>query len=182
MGSKHGIWFDLSDHLTIHNKVIESYGWLIASGETKYRVGSVTKEGVELLTHDIKFITTNGYIVEIFKSTILSGKGVNPRLGLTHQFSYNCIHEHGDYKLQYHSFHSKVFNHLAPWHHLPHRHEIKGKRQIVDVYSHDDRPEKLQHKKYTWPGGYIELAYLKHTDWPFVSEFLDEVSGLENAI
>lgn len=177
MGTKHGIWFDLRRHLSIHKQVIKNYLWLIKSGETEYRTGAIKKDGTHYLTHEIKFHTTNGYLVEVFKSTIVSKKA-SPELGLTYEFGYNCIQEDGDYKLQYHSAHSSAFNPKSPWHHVPHRHEFIGNTQKVDVYLYDDRPKDQRQKKYKWSGGKVELNYLDHQDWPFVSEFLDEVSNL----
>jgi hypothetical protein len=33
MGKKHGIWFDLIDHIAIHDEVIEQSSWQIKSGQ-----------------------------------------------------------------------------------------------------------------------------------------------------
>ena len=182
MGSKHGQWFPLGSHLSIHKNVIESFAdWLIKSGDKKYNIKNfVGGDGVRYISHQIKFITTNGFLVEIKKKTKLSSEKT-PKYGLTFSFSYNCFDLNKKPVLQYHSAHSPVFNPLTPWHHKPHRHEYVRQVQKVDVYSFDDRPKDQKRSKYTWGENQdpVELNYLESYDWPFVKEFLDEVSELE---
>jgi hypothetical protein len=84
-----------------------------------------------------------------------------------------------NYHLRYHSAHGTAYNPNAPWHDKPHRHEFDGKIQKIDVYSHDHRPKSDQGSKYTWKGYPVDLTFLENEDWPFVSEFLDEVSHLK---
>ena len=41
MGKKHGIQFDLIDHLAIHTKVLKDRDWLIKSGDREYKVEKI---------------------------------------------------------------------------------------------------------------------------------------------
>ena len=179
MGSKHGEWFDLANHLSIHSEVIELFQWLIKSGDREYTVTPSTEKGSRIIRHHIKFETINGFVIDISKKTRLSSQK-DPKYGLTFVFSYNCFDLKGKPVLQYHSPHGYEFNPLAPWHHKPHRHEYVGKIQKVDVYSFDDRPKDQKTKKYTWGDDQdkVELNYTDSYDWPFVKEFLDEVGEL----
>lgn len=178
MGSKHGEWFDLVDHLAIHEDVIDSFQWLIKSGDREYSVSNLGGHGSKYIFHQIKFFTINNFFVEIKKKTELSDEKI-PRYGLTQAFSYNCFDLKNIPVLQYHSAHSTKFNPMAPWHHKPHRHAYDGKVQRIEVYSFEDRPKDQRNAVYTWEKGKIELSYLDHYEWPFVKEFLDEVSTLK---
>lgn len=177
--SKHGVWFNLTKHIQIHNDVIEQYGWLIKSGEQGYRINSTHLEdgGIEL-THKITFTTHDDYRVQIFKWTQLSEE-YPPQYGLTVRFRYNCLSLKSSYRLMYHSAHSKIYNARAPWHFRPHRHEFDGQVAKISVYSDDFRPEGERDRKYTWKDFPAELEFLGHENWPFVSEFLEEVSNLK---
>ena len=178
MGKKHGIQFDLIDHLAIHTKVLKDRDWLIKSGDREYKVEKIDHTTHLEFVHEAKFVTNNGYYVEILKRTISSSENP-PRSGITSWFSYDCFKEESkDRILHYHSPHSKIFNANAPWHDKHPRHYFDGAIQKVDVYSFDHRPKSDHLKKYTWDGGSIKLTFLGHEDWPFISQFLDEVSEL----
>lgn len=180
MGDKHGVWFDLVDHITIHKKVLDIFSWLIKSGDTEYDVQKILRgnKAVEI-SHDASFYTHNGFYVDIKKRTELSSE-TPPRFGMTVFFSYNCFKAIGNEKvLQYHSAHSSSYNPMAPWHNKPHRHFFDGNEQKVEIYSHDHRPLSEKLKKYTWAKGSVELQFLNHENWPYIKEFLDEVSSLK---
>lgn len=174
MGRKHGIWFDLLDHIDIHDKVIEQNLWQIKSGKNEYDYQRIIKNGIEYLKQSISFETYNGCQIEISKEAILSNH--NPLLGMTTYFRYNCLCSAKNYHLRYHASHGLAYNPNAPWHDKPHRHEFDGKIQKIDVYSHDHRPMSEQKRTYTWRNYPVILTFLEHEDWPFVSEFLDEVT------
>lgn len=178
MGSKHGQWFLLEKHLSIHSTVLQSFDWLIKEGDRKYQIDFEVQSNKKYITHLAKFKTQNDFLIKIEKVTLLSSEN-SPKYGKTDSFSYNCIGKNG-YKLQYHSPHSYVFNLEAPWHHEYHRHEIIGKVQKIDVYSEDVRNEDERKRKLTWgiEKQKVELNYLNHQEWPFIKEFLDEVSSL----
>lgn len=178
MGKKHGVRFDLVDHLAIHSKVIKDYYWLIESGDTDYNIKKID-HGTHLeFFHEAKFKTTNGFNIEISKHTISSSENP-PESGITVGFSYDClIGKTNERFLHYHSPHSKVFNNNAPWHDKPHRHFFDGTTQNIEVYSYDHRPLSDKFKKYFWEHGPIRLTFLDHENWPFISEFLEEVSVL----
>jgi hypothetical protein len=55
MGKKHGVWFDLIDHISIHDQVIEQNKWLIKSGQDEYTYQRFKKDGIERLKQDIVF-------------------------------------------------------------------------------------------------------------------------------
>ena len=177
MGQKHGVWFDLSTHLAIHNDVIKKFSWLIQSGDTEYKISNLNEKGQDKVKHSISFESTNGYLINITKETLISS--LDPESAMTVYFSYNCLSLKGDYHLRYHSAHSPVYNPNAPWHDKPHRHEFDGKKKVIDIYSHDHRPKKDQFNKYTWKGYPVTLTFLENEDWPFVKEFLEEVSYLK---
>lgn len=177
MGKKHGVWFDLSNHLAIHKDVIQNkFSWLIRSGDTDYTIMKFHDKGHDKIKHSISFETINGYLVNITKETLISSH--DPESAMTVDFSYNCLSLKGDYHLRYHSGHSPVYNPNAPWHDKPHRHEFDGNIQQIDIYSHDHRPAKDLLKKYTWKGYPVDLTFLGHENWHYVSQFLDEVAAL----
>lgn len=174
MGKKHGVWFDLFEHIAIHDEVIEQNLWQIKTGQDEYVYQRFIKNGAQKLKQDIKFVTHNGCSVEISKETLISIH--NPHLGMTDDFRYNCLIPNKNYHLRYHAAHSKTHNPNAPWHDKPHRHEFDGKTQKIDVYSHDHRPTSDKKRAYTWNGHPVVLTFLEHEEWPFVSEFLEEIS------
>jgi hypothetical protein len=176
VGKKHGVWFDLSSHLAIHTDVIRKFSWLIKSGDQTYKLDRFTSKGNEIIKHTISFETTNGYSVNISKETIVSPHDKDS--AMTVDFSYNCFNHKTKYHLRYHSAHNNTYNPTSPWHDKPHRHEFDGKTKKIDIYSHDHRPPKDQNMKYNWQGVPVALNFLEHEEWPFISEFLDEVSGL----
>lgn len=178
MGQKHGVWFDLLDHLAIHTKVLSSYSWLVKSGDDKYTLKTIN-HGTHLeISHEASFYTNNGFYVEIAKRTISSSEKP-PKYGMTKSFSYDCFDKNKKEKvLQYHSPHSTSYNSNAPWHDKPHRHIFIGNQQFIEIYSFDHRPLNDRLKKYSWEKGSINLLFLGHEDWPFVSEFLEEVVDL----
>ncbi len=176
MGKKHGIWFDLIGHLTIHENVLNQYLWLISTDETEYTVRRFSDINQNKLGQKISFETTNGFFIDISKEVHISSH--DPKIGMTGAFSYNCLSLKTKFHLGYHSAHGATYNPNAPWHDKPHRHEFDGKIQKIDVYSHDHRPKSDQGRRYTWKGCPVVLTFLDHEDWPFVSEFLDEVSQL----
>lgn len=173
MGKKHGVWFDLFEHIAIHEDVIKQNRWQIKSGQEDYQYQRITKNGVERLKQDIAFETHNGCQVEISKETLISNH--NSHLGTTTYFRYNCLLPFKNVHLRYHAAHGVSYNPNAPWHDKPHRHEFDGKTQKIDVYSFDHRPLTDQKKIYTWKQFPVALNFLNHEDWPFVSEFLDEI-------
>ena len=178
MGKKHGVWFDLLDHLAIHTKVLLDFNWLIKSGNSTYVVNTINHKSHIEITHEAKFYTTNGYYVEIAKETISSNENP-PKYGMTVSFSYDCFKEDTKEKfLQYHSPHTPIYNTNAPWHDKPHRHKFTGKIQSVDVYSFDHRPLNDRMRKYSWEKGPVHLVFLGHEEWPFISEFLKEIASL----
>ncbi len=177
MGTKHGVWFDLAKHLAIHNSVINQFSWLIQSGQTSYSIQRFQNKGNTIINHSISFETTNGYQVGIIKDTLVSLH--DPTSAMTVNFSYNCRKQSTNFHLRYHSAHSSTYNPKAPWHDKPHRHEFDGKQKNIEIYSHDHRPKKDQLNKYTWKGFPVTLTFLENEDWPFVSEFLEEVSFLK---
>jgi len=176
MGNKHGIWFDLSTHLAIHKDVIEKFDWLILSGDRQYSTMQFSDRGNEKIKHFISFTTTNGYLIRITKETLVSK--FDTFSAMTVDFNYGCTELSSNYHLRYHSPHCVEYNPNAPWHNKHHRHEFDGKIKRIDIYSFDHRPEKDRKKKYTWKGFPVELHFLNNEDWPFVSEFLEEVSNL----
>lgn len=175
MGKKHGVWFDLSTHLAIHTDVIKKFSWLIKSGEQVYNLERFHSKGTQVLKHTISFESTNGYLVNISKETMMSPHDQDS--AMTVAFSYNALSTNSDKHLRYHSAHSNTYNPNSPWHDKPHRHEFDGSTKNIDIYSHDHRPKKDQKLKYTWKDKAVVLSFLDHEDWPFVSEFLDEVAG-----
>lgn len=178
MGSKHGEWFNLQRHMSIHNEVLLSFGWFIkGNNKTQYQVSRELRGDELYLIHNTAFETTNNFSIFIKKATLLSSENP-PKYGLTKRFSYNALSQNSGHKIQYHSAHSHAFNPLAPWHDKPHRHEFVGKIQKIQVYSDDNRPVEERLKAYSWEHGNIELTYLSHQNWPFVKEFLDEVANL----
>ena len=176
MGHKHGIWFDLFDHIAIHKEVIDQNLWQIKSGQTQYVLNRFNKNGFAFLKHSIEFKTINGCEIKITKETKISKD--DPTLAVTKEFSFNCISKNGENQLRYHSPHSEDYVKENPWHNKHHRHEFDGKLQKIRIYSFDHRPEKDRTKKYTWKGFPVELHFSDNEDWPFISEFLDEVSHL----
>lgn len=176
-GKKHGRWFELDKHLQIHSDVLESYSWMIKSGENKYRVTSTRGESGIIIYHDIKFVTLKDFTVEIQKRTSTSGE-FPPEYGLTTFFNYRCSDLNSPLRIMYHSTHQDLFNPNAPWHFKPHRHEFDGTTQKIDIYSDDFRPRTERNRKYTWKGYPVILNFLGHENWPFISEFLEEVSEL----
>jgi hypothetical protein len=176
--SKHGIWFDLYDHIKIHDDVLQQYQWLIARGQTEYLVENVTSRDGQEIEHSLNCVTTNGHQLQILKTTITSQEMV-PLYGLTASFSYNCFKINGHYELRYHSAHSKIYNSMAPWHSSPHRHEFDGKVKNIEIYSKDFRPLNERKNNHTWKGHPVKLVFLEHENWPFISEFLEEVSHLK---
>ncbi len=175
--SKHGIWFDLFDHLKIHDEVIDQYSWLVASGDTGYTIDKVQNGKSYDIYHSISFQTTNNCNIRIDKTTATTDEAA-PTHGLTTSFSYNCIKQDRTYELMYHSAHSRRYNPLAPWHTKPHKHEFDGKIQRIHIYSEEHRPLSERGRKYTWKNFPVEMKFLGNSDWPFVSEFLNEVSKL----
>jgi hypothetical protein len=175
MGKKHGVWFDLIDHISIHDQVIEQNKWLIKSGQDEYTYQRLKKDGIERLKQDIVFETHNGCQIEISKETLISNHNLHN--GMTTYFRYNCLIPKKNYHLRYHAAHGTTYNPNAPWHDKPHKHEFDGKTQKIDVYSHDHRPTGDQKRTYTWKAYPVILTFLNHEDWPFVSEFLDEISA-----
>lgn len=176
MGTKHGVWFDLAKHLAIHSSVIQKFNWFIRSGASTYNIQRFKKKEDEIIKHSILFETKNGYQVEIAKETLISPH--DDSIAMTVNFSYNCIKKSETYHLRYHSAHSNAYNPNAPWHDKPHRHELNGLTKTIDVYSHDHRPIKDKNLRYSWKGYPVKLIFLNHEEWPFISEFLDEVSHL----
>lgn len=176
MGKKHGVWFDLAAHLAIHKDVLNKFSWLSKSTENKYSIMNFTENGCDKLKHSIIFETTNGFIVNISKETLISKH--DPTSAMTVDFAYGCMGVIRPYHLRYHAAHSIDYNPVSPWHNKPHRHEFDGKTQKIDIYSHDHRATKDQNKKYTWKNSPVNLTFLEHEDWPFISEFLEEVSQL----
>lgn len=174
MGNKHGVWFNLFEHIAIHDNVIKQNQWQIKSGQDEYRYLLIEKNGVKKLKQEITFETYNNCHIEISKETLISNH--NPANGMTSSFSYNCLKLSSKYHLRYHAAHGVTYNPNAPWHDKPHRHEFDGKVQRIDVYSYDHRPKSDQGRSYTWKGYPVLLNFLDHEDWPFISEFLEEVS------
>jgi hypothetical protein len=177
MGKKHGIWFDLVEHITIHDKVIENYAWLIKSEHRGYDYQRYEKNGTSLLKQIISFETYNDCVVSIAKEAIISTN--NTPSVMTLDFSYNCHRPKHNYHLRYHSPHGQTYNHNSPWHDRIHRHEFDGKVQRIDVFSFDHRLKADLGRKYSWKTYPVVLNFLDHEDWPHVSEFLDEVSNLQ---
>lgn len=177
MGTKHGIWFDLSTHIAIHKKVIQDFNWLISSGQHEYTITRFKdKKDYEILKFSIEFETTNGFDVKITKETRISKD--DSSLAMTSDFSYNCLGKSDNSHLRYHNRHDEDYLVEVPWHNKPHRHSFDGTTQRISVYSHDHRPEKHKFKKYKWKAYQVELKFLDQEDWPFVKEFLEEVSQL----
>lgn len=176
MSKKHGVWFDLLDHIAIHDEVIEQNLWQIKNGQDQYDYKRMSVNGIERIKQDIAFETYNGCQIEISKETLVSSH--NPHLGMTSHFRYNCLIPASNFHLRYHAAHGFLYNSNAPWHDKPHRHEFNGKVQKIDIYSHDHRPLQDQKRSYTWKSFPVVLNFLNHEDWPFVSEFLDEISNL----
>lgn len=97
MGKKHGIWFDLIDHIAIHDEVIEQSSWQIKSGQDEYNYQRIQKDGIDRLKQDIAFETNNGCSIEISKETLISIH--NPHNGMTIYFRYNCLMPSKNYHL-----------------------------------------------------------------------------------
>lgn len=132
---------------------------------------------LDIIFHEVKFVTIKDLAVEIQKRTTASSE-FPPKYGLTTYFNYRCIDPNSKHQIMYHCSHSDNFNPNAPWHFKPHRHEFDGTVQKIDVYGDDFRPIGERGRKYTWKGFPVILNFLGHENWPFVSEFLQEVSNL----
>ena len=177
MGTKHGVWFDLLDHLAIHKQVLNRFDWMIKSGAKDYSIVRIDHKSHSEIGNEIEFTTVNDFKVKISKKTITSSEKP-PKFGKTNYFSYNCFEVKGIYRLQYHSAHDFTYNPNSPWHDRPHKHEYDSKIQKIDIYSFDHRPEADRNKKYYNKDGEIHINFLGHEDWPFISEFLQEVCQL----
>ncbi len=110
MGKKHGIWFDLIDHIAIHDEVIEQSSWQIKSGQGEYNYQRIQKDGIDRLKQDIAFETNNGCSIEISKETLISIH--NPHNGMTIYFRYNCLMPSKNYHLRYHSAHGTALTQM----------------------------------------------------------------------
>lgn len=175
--AKHGRWFDLDKHLQIHTDVIESFSWLIKTGDHKYKVTSAKNDSGIIIFHYLKFISLKDFSIEIQKRTLTSSE-FPPKYGLTTYFNYSCIDLNSKFQIMYHCSHSEKFNPNAPWHFKPHRHEFDGKIQKINIYASDFRPLEERDRKYIWKGFPVVLNFSNNENWPFVSEFLEEVSTL----
>jgi hypothetical protein len=102
------VWFDLIDHISIHDQVIEQNEWLIKSGQDEYKYQRLKKDGIERLKQDIIFETHNGCQIEISKETLISNH--NPHNGMTTYFRYNCLISKKNYHLRYHAAHGTMYN------------------------------------------------------------------------
>ena len=158
MGKKHGVWFDLSAHLAIHNDVINKFSWLIKDYDNnQYSLLKFQDKGFDKIKHSISFKTTNGFRIDIIKETIISKH--SSESAMTVGFAYNCLGLNTDYHLMYHSSHDVTYNPNAPWHDKSHRHEFDGKVKKIDIYSYDHRIEKDQSRRYTWKGRSVNLNF-----------------------
>lgn len=181
--NKHGEWFDYHLYFKIHDEVISQFDWLIESGDREYRVTTLEEKGHINYYFRIKFSTRHSNTIKITKRAITNNILTPTKIKTTH-FSYNYFAD--DLILQYHSVHDQKYKSTWPWHDKIHRHRYERDTRIIQVYSDDHRPNLDKRKKYPWSEsgrkGDVQLEFLGHEDWPHVSEFLEEISNIENGI
>lgn len=179
-GKKHGQWFDHDRHFKIHDDVIREFGCRIGLDNLEYQVTGEKEQSYITYEFKIIFPTSHGSI-KITKRAITNNILPPTKIKTTH-FSYNYLAH--DLTLQYHSSHGSEYESNSPWHNKPHRHKYERDTRIIQVYSDDHRPNLDKRKKYPWSEsgrkGETQLEFLGHKNWPHVSEFLEEISNIEN--
>lgn len=181
--TKHGRWFPFIEHIRIHDEVLEKYTYLMVS-PIEYSFDYIQED---ILRHFVEFeFLHNAYKIKIEKHSKLKRKKdsrtgqLEPFEALTVYYNYVARNSGKGHHLRYCSPHESFYNSELPWHHKHHKHESTLKTsETVSIFDDDDRPSPDQsNNQLHLNGKSINIRYLGKTDWPNVSDFLKEVSGL----
>jgi len=181
--TKHGRWFPFTDHIRIHDEVLEKYAFSMLV-PVEYSFEYIQKD---VLKHSVEFVFShNGYKVKIDKHSKLKFKKnsrtnqFEPDEALTIYYNYVARNSSKGHHLRYCSPHESFYNSELPWHHKHHKHDsIQTLRENVSIFDNDDRAVADQATNQFYIGRKtVHIRYLGQTDWPNVKDFLKEVSEL----
>jgi len=180
---KHGMWFDFTRHIDIHDNVLAGYENSMVSS-TKYT--KTWKSNNTFIEHYVKFeFAHNGYTLEITKESQVSyinhkKYGRVPHEAKTTYFNYVAINQSKNHHIRYCSPHDTNYDSNRPWHNKDHRHEsmVSGQESIL-IYSKDDRPftDRLK-KKFKVGKVNVSIQYDVNDDWPLLGEFFADIYKL----
>ena len=180
---KHGMWFDFTRHMDIHDNVLAGYENSMVHQKKYQKQWNKDKTAIE---HYVKFeFAHNGYVLEITKESQVSyvnhkKHGKIPHEAKTIYYNYVAINHTKNHYIRYCSPHELNYDSNRPWHSQNHRHEsTSSDKETILIYSRDDRPltDRFK-KKFKVKKKNIIINYDSNDDWPVLGEFFADIYKL----